>query len=842
MREACVAAVEQALQRELKPGESRGIERLIRLHMTLAARENTKEWRALSGTQRLNAAAERAARALVSDIAKAKQRIALMVPIFDRIEQTLNRAGTGPTDRLQAFSRLLASDPGTRDGAPMSVESSAIAQEKTAMGAMRKLLLSTNPRIMGLFEDRAGMRDLMREIYGEHTGNASAAEGAKKWKEYADEARDRYNAAGGDIGRLGEHYFPQHHDPYLVARGGLAAWTAKLMPLLDRDKFLENDGSRMSDDRVKTFLKNAYDTIINDGKPTYQDMKVQPDMLNKDMFAKNSYGYGLFADRNAQHRQIFFKDADSFMQYQAEFGGHSLWSMMEQHVRRMARDTAVLEGFGPYADQAFAYFNEREARAARNAHGDQAKAIDRAENFNQLLYNEVTGRNADRSTAVSNFMLGLRNVLTGLRLEKVVLTAMGDEAGMYATCLANKIPYSSVLLKEAKLLTIERRSDRETLEGCGLGLGSMIGSLNRWGGELYGHGWTGRFANAMMRISGAERMWDTRRQAIGAELMYKMGQVTRRVQSVDSLTFADHGVLARKGITQSAWDTMRAAELDTDGRVTPGTIGMIPDEKLGPNAAALKREATTQLMAHVLDEAGMGVMDTGARQRAFVKNLPVVGGLAASDAGRSFLLFKTFSTSMMLKHWSRLASMGTLGSKAGYAAALSVYGTVIAAAMNSVRAMLAGQQPPDFSTGRPWMEAVLRGGGMGYFGDFLYDAENSNGNTFTESLGGPVMTAGADVWNVTGAAAAKALKGERTDEGANLIRLARNNMPLTQLWYTSAVFDHLLWNAMQEAANPGYLDRLEERQAKYGREYWWHPQEAIPQAGPDISKAWGGSQ
>lgn len=841
MREACIAAVQTALQRDLQPGEARGIESRIRLHMNLLARRGGDEWRSLSGSQRLNAAAEAAARALVSDIAKSKQRIALMVPVFDRIESALNASGMKPTDRLRTISRLLAADPGTRTGAPMSIESSAIAQEKMALGAMRKTLLATNPKVMGLFENAAGMRDLMREIYGEHTGNATAAEGAKLWKKYADEARDRFNAAGGDIGKLGEHYFPQHHDPYLVGNAKLQPWLAKLVPLLDRDKYLENDGTRMTDARVREFLTHAFDSIINDGKPSYQDMKLQPDMLNKDMFGKNSFGYGLFADRNAQHRQIFFKDADSFMAYQSEFGGHSLYSMLEQHVRRMARDTAVLERLGPYADQAFAFFNEREARAARQANSDKAKSIDHAEAFNQLLFNEVSGRTANTPTAVSNFMQGFRNVLTGLRLEKVVITAMGDEAGMFATAFANKVPYGRVLLREAQLLTpLTNREHRERLEGAGLGLQSMLGSLNRFGGELYGHGWTGRFANAMMRVSGAERMWDTRRQAIGAELMYKVGQVSRRVEKVDNLSLEHHGVLARKGITQSAWDTMRASELDGDGRITPETINQIPDEKLGANATALKRDAATQLMAHVLEEAGMGVMDTGARQRAQLGQ--ATGGATATSTGKSLLLFKTFATSVMLKHWARMASMGTLGSKAGYLSALALYGTAIAATMNGVRALLAGQELPDYSSGKTWMSAVLRGGGLGYFGDFLYDAENSNGNTFIESLGGPVATAGSDLWNVTGAAAVKAQKGERTDEAGNLVRLARNNTPFTQLWYASAVFDHLLWNAIQEEANPGYLDRLEERQAKFGRQYWWHPNETLPHAGPDPYKAIGGSQ
>lgn len=840
MKIVCQAAVTEAIGRELKQGEADGITARILKWQNLLGKRDNATWRSLSGSQRLSAAAEAAAKEIISDLAKKKQRINLMVPVMDRIENSLNGVGVTPDrplERLKALGRLIAWSTSNKEGTGLALESSAMAQEKLALGQLRKALLATNPKVMGLFEDKAGLHDLIREIYGEDTKNPVAREAAESWRSYTDEARDRYNANGGDIGKLGEHYFPQNHDPYRVGQARLETWLSHLLPLLDRDKYLRLDGTRMSDKEVRTFMTHAFDNIINDGASKYEDMKLQPDALNKDMFAKKEFGYGLYADRNAHHRQIFFKDADSFMAYQQQYGGHSLYSMLEQHVRRMARDTAVLERFGPYADQAFAYINDREARAARGLASDKLRKINAEESFNKALYDNATGRTLHADTRGAKIMQGVRNVLTGLRLEKVILTAMGDEAGMYATALANKIPYGQILVNEAKLLNPADRSMRRDMEAAGLGLQCMLGSMNRFGGELYGGGWTARFANVMMRVSGAERMWDTRRQAIGAALMYHMGQLSRELDGVHQINETEHGVLARKGLTQSAWDTFKAARLDHDGRLTPKQIWEIPDENLGPNATALKREAATALMAHVHEEAGMGVMDTGVRQKTLLQVKS--GGLTTSEVGRSILLFKTFASSVMLKHWNRMGSMGTLGSKAGYGAALGLYGTAIALTFNSVRNLIGGVNPPDLTSVKTWAGAVLRGGGLGYFGDFLYDAETSNENTLLESLMGPVGTAASDVWNVTGVAAFKAAKGERTDEGANLIRLGRNNMPFTQLWYASAIFDHLLWNNLQEAANPGYLDRMQERQAKYGRTYWWNPHDTLPDQGPNFGAAVG---
>src|SRR5271155_4235937 len=309
MQAKCGEAVAAALGRPLDQSERKGIDARIRLERVLLARKGGDEWRRMSGTQQLRAAAEAAAGKMIADVAKAKQRVGLMVPIFDRIENELNRGpqptAKNPTARQDAISRRLAPDTGKAGG--LSIESSAFAQEKMALGRLRSVLQASHPKFLGLLEDKQGMSDLMHEIYGEDTGNAVAKAAAKAWKENADEMRDRFNTVGGDIGKLGEHYFPQNHEPYRVGNAKLPAWTQFLMPLLDRDKYLQPDGTRKTDAEVKDFLGHAFDNIINDGKPTYADLQApQPDMLTPNLFRKTQSGYALYADRNAQHRQIFF--------------------------------------------------------------------------------------------------------------------------------------------------------------------------------------------------------------------------------------------------------------------------------------------------------------------------------------------------------------------------------------------------------------------------------------------------------------------------------------------------------------------------------------------------------
>lgn len=233
----------------------------------------------------------------------------------------------------------------------------------------------------------------------------------------------------------------------------------------------------------------------------------------------------------------------------------------------------------------------------------------------------------------------------------------------------------------------------------------------------------------------------------------------------------------------------------------------------------------------------MGAMDTGPRQRVML-SFGTQKGTVQGELLRSALLFKSFSASMMTKHWGRASTMPTTGAKWAYMSRLIVAGTIASAVGIEVRSLLAGQNPRNTLEPRFWGEALLRGGGLGFYGDFLYDELNSHDNTLIPSLAGPLGTTAEDVWNLTGAAAFKHGKGERTEELPNLVRFARSNIPVLNMWYTQAAMDHILWDSMQDATSPGYLDRMQAKAYNQrGTTWWWDPQDKVPQQAPDLKQA-----
>lgn len=832
MKGACIEAVQAAIGRGFGPTEAKGIDDGISLQMKLLARKDPEAWKSLSQTERLTQAAEAAAQQMVAAVQKKQQRLLLTIAAHDRLENYLaDQNIVKPGDKLRALSNVL--DFNTKGADFTSAGSWAKALQEETFANLIDTWSASHPKFFGLFEDRAGTRDLVREMWGEDTKNPAAKAGANAWGKAMDELRDRYNAAGGDVGKLDEWHYPQHHSQIRIAQAGVEKWLNDLMPLLDRTKYLHEDGSQMSDGEVRNVMTGAYDSITTDGQ-------------NK-VDGSRPAGYGMAANRGSEHRVVLFKDSTSYLSYQGLYGEKSLWNVLTGHVRNMARDVAVSEVLGPDPDKLFGTLNQRTHLEELRADPTAAAKLNKAKIFNEKLLDYTMGRQQVVDTELHARFQAFRNFMTAVKLPKVIITALSDEAGMAATSFANKIPYGAAFTRELQTLKPVDHTNRSIMERNGVGLNSMMGGLNRFGMEDYGSGWTGKLASWIMHASGAERMWDARRQGLSSVLMSYVAKVTREHENFADINRADHGVLADKGVTESDWQVWKRAQPETwndvtggsQAMVTPKSIAAIPDEAIAHlgDPQALRRHASTQLLAHVLEEAGMGAMDTGARQRVTMQ-IGTTKGTIGGELLQSVLLFKSFAASMMMKHWARAASMPGAGSKFGYVAPLIVYGTALAALGNQLRNVLAGRDPDNMASPQFWGAAALRGGGLGFYGDFLYDEFTEHDTSLIAALGGPGATTAEDVWKLTGAAAIHNMRGERTDEGANLIRFAKGNVPVLNLWYLQSAMDHILWNHMQEAASPGYLERMQAKaEGTKGTTWYWQPGEHAPDRAPDISTA-----
>jgi hypothetical protein len=835
MKAQCIQAVAQAIGRTLTQQELKDIEARVRRQLQSMAREDQARFLSLPANARLLEAGQRAAAELVHEATLKKVRVALTIMAHDRVQAYMKDAAARGIDKLDALDRLIAFKADGKSGV-QSAETRARSVRDNALRQLLDAFEASDPKFFGLLENREGVRDLTREMFGEQTGNAVAKKGAAAWHTVAEALRKQFNAAGGDIGKLINWALPQHHSQLRVAKAGRDAWIADILPKLDRGQYMKDDGSRFTDAEMQKFLGDVWETIATGGVN-----KIEPGQVR---------GAGMRANRNADPRALHFRDADGYLDYQTKYGERDLYGVMVAHVGRLAKDVAMLETFGPNPDHAYAYFRDLAVTEGAKANPRSAGKLKERSTKLDNLYDFVAGR----TQPVANEYIArgfdtLRNWLVATRLGSAFVTSFSDEATLYLTAHINNLPEMQVFRNELAAMNPANKVEKRLAQRAGLALETMIGELNRFGQDGLGASFSSKLANTTMRLSGLNAITDARKRAFGVTMMDAIGSLTRTVADVKKLDPTDWRMLRSKGISDKDWAVWRLAEVekwnDTNSTMlTPESIARIPDADLA--AAGLtpkdRQEGVLKLLGAVLEEVDVAVISPGARERAMM-GAGIQRGTMKGELARSFWLFKSFPMAMITRHWMRGNGMETAGGKAAYIASLVIATTVLGALSLEVDQVLQGKDPRTlnpFAKGgvRDILAAVLKGGSLGIYGDFLFsEATQGKQQSPMAAVAGPVGGLVEEALNLTQGNFVQLMQGKETHAGAEAIRFIKGNTPGANLWYAKAALDHLIWNQAAEYLSPGYLSSMRSRaRREFGQDFYWGPDSAVPTRGPDLSR------
>jgi len=840
MKPKCATAVRAAAgTRQISDAKLRAIDDALRSTMRDLAREDRQRWQTLSRDQRLSEATARAMERVQAEAALKEYRATLQVL---RTAETGERIDTqiklGKVTQSQGLIRDIENTgdyiAATRNESIAGLTDLIDAAEsKDKTGALRNLGM----RVFDL-DNPAMTADVVREVFGNadgSTGNVAAKKAAEAWLKVIEGMRQRFNAAGGAIGKLGYGYLAQAHDAVRVMEAGPKAWAEKVLPLLDREQYVKEDGTLMSDAEMTAMLEGAHDTIATGG-----DNKTEPGQYG---------GSGARANRGSDHRVLHFRDGDAWMGYMTEYGQGSLYDAMVGHIGRMAKDIGLVERYGPNPEQQFRVQSD----IARRADGAGTKKNRSAGNTPDAYWSIVSGKSGTpENRVIAQFGQDVRNIQTAAKLGGAVLSSTTDVATIAASLHYNRLPYFDMLANLGKQFSSEQR---QFLQAHGVIGESLSSTLNRWTGDNMTNSLTGRVAASVMKLSFMNAWTDGLRGAFSATMM--QGFAKKVGKAWGDLDAWDQYLMQRKGITEADWSIIsQAAPTDRNG------VGYLTHDAIAAVDDAAARQAATKWMAFVSDEAQFAVVNPDLATRAIVTGGGQPGGTVRGEAMRSFMQFKSFPIAMLTRHWRRVfeTPQGLEGAPAGYGAntaggaainrtavlaALNVSLTMIGAIVMQNKAIVAGKDPYDMTEGKFWMRAFTQGGGAGYVGDLLFkDPTEQHGSSVEQGLGsilGPAAGAAAGLVGDLGVVNAwEAAKGKKTHAGAEALRWVNSQLPYVGLWQARAAWDHWFLHNAQEAVNPGYLARMKQRAQKdWGQGFWWGPGEAAPDRAPDMSHAVG---
>lgn len=806
MKDQCKQAVAQALGKQsLTAQEAANIEARVNETMRNLARRDVQRWRNLSDAERLTEASKQVAIDIQEQLAR-KHKIAAQ----DILTQSKNIAALdhGRLTAMEVVDRMVAAH-GDMSGI-QSINSKARAIAAIYRGDLVDFYTNVKGAT-GIFTDAELVQKIVRERFGDSTGDPLAKKISDKMGDVFETMRERFNRNGGDIGKLDNWGMPQTHNLAKIAKAGKDAWVSRAESLIDTSQYVHENGNYYSQQEIRSLLEYTYDTLSSDG-------------ANKIDIGRQRAGGGTskVTNRNAESRVLHFKDANAWLEYQNEFGGMQFVDLVEAHINGLSKDIALVENLGSNPKTALKILMD----AAENKdwskgidHGTTEKSRKRA----QVMFDEFNGGNTPQSQVLANLGLAYRSLNVASLLGGTTIASIADQATIAKTAHVHGLSYRQTFGELVSQLNPANKADRELAHSLGLATEEMLGSIARWSddGLTATHGKSEKLARVssalatqVLRVSGLNALTSASKVGFTKMLMNKYGTLSRS-KAWNQLDAMDRELLENTGLNERAWQVFQLAEpvVDRKGNqlMSARSIYEIPDNKLTAfgDPKRVKDEVASQLQAHLMDEQGMAVIEAGLRERTWLQ----VGakGTITGEIFKGITQFKSFSTAFVLRQGSRTFSREGLKGKAAYGVPLFVTMTLLGGLVVQLRELINGNDPLTMwdsddpkKTGAFFIRSVVAGGGLPVLGDILAAGVDTSGRDANSFIAGPMGSDFTTLLGLTIGNITQYNEGRDTNFGNEAFRYAKGKIPAQNLWYTKAAINRMVFDNIQDTIAPGY--------------------------------------
>lgn len=741
---------------------------------------------------------------------------------LEKVQQYVAEQSVVTKTKNEAVARLLVT---RRDG--RSIASSVEAKSKGiyslhAAPTMYQLAQKLNSKMAGWGIDKAAELEVLKGLRGEG-GDPLAKSIAEQFTYF----RDRAVKAGNEIGLLENWGNPQAWDAYAALgkaksveeiNARRAEFVDDFFARADRDAYANHTGKVMTDEELRAYIASTFTSITTDG-------------ANKAAPKRGSSGVSKMM---AAERQLFIKGADGFQFLNDKYGAKSTLDLINGHFNALSKLIAFTEEFGPNGDKVIENVLESNVANAAETGGKYA-AERRMADLVKAEMNATLGNVSIADMKMARAFAGARN-LQVLKLGSASISSIADNGNILSAALFGE--GSAVRFYQNRLKQISSpKATKFAAVQSGIAADVIYHNAYSSFTDMMNKGWTGAAASATNTLSFLSMLTRTRKEAFREMRLHALTDVFKASESMpDNL---NGKIMKGHGITDADYALFRKAALaKADGEtVTPRDVADLSDE--GASLAAEKMAGMTIMdtASGVIEQSGWGRLITGRGKNE--------KGTWRGELIESFWMFKGYPLNAVYRMIDGYRLRGGLNG-AAYTAASMLLTTLFGAVALQLNDMKSGKDPRTVEDHRFWLAALMKGGSLGVFGDFLY-AKERFGKGALETAAGPlagdVLTAAsivrgaAEAGGLIGVGDTDEAKEAGKDVGANILRLVRTNTPLLGLWYTGAAVDHAFTYQVQDLLSPGYTRRMERRsQKEFGQKWWWSPNDAIPARAPDLEE------
>jgi hypothetical protein len=299
--------------------------------------------------------------------------------------------------------------------------------------------------------------------------------------------------------------------------------------------------------------------------------------------------------------------------------------------------------------------------------------------------------------------------------------------------------------------------------------------------------------------------------------------------------------MERNGITAEDWDVIRATKIyDPSGYNQLRPTDLFKRTDL-PDAERIRLHGLVGDMMNKIILEGVPENTTLSRvalARALKRG--TVRGEVAAFGG----MLKSFPVAIYQIHLrTYYREMDLKAGKAGYLPAYVLGSAGAGMLALQLGALAKNEGFHDMSNPAAWGAALLKGGGLGIMGDFLFSNVNRFGGGMADTLAGPFFGLASDITNLTIGNLQKALQGDGTAALVEAIGFLNSWMPGTRIWYLRALKERLIIDWIMLEVDPAARAKMRRRERalrRAGRPSFWPAGTPMSRAKmPDFSTAFG---
>jgi len=765
---------------------------------------------------------------------KIKQRNALEdeIRIRNTVEYVLREFPDNPAEGLTAI--LVGSDL-QKVGSRASVALAQLSEYRMLVSAFQEKLRQNN--LVEFFAtanediDRRVSRTIWQLGEGKKVTETvkEIIDLAKIMSDFSESVRKKLNNLGANIDKLPGWIVRQTHDPMQIRNA------ADVLKLKDNKNVAEYTGGvDRNFNAWKEYIKpklaeRTFDGV--DNKDEFLAFVWNSLVKNNHVLAEGSSG--VFGSRDvttklAAKRVLHFNTSDDWFDYNSKFGSGNLRESFFFGLNNAGRNIGMITTLGTKPKQNFQLIKSSIAKQLTKQ--NKLKYVDQI-GKNEDIYNYQFAEIDGSVNTISNFSAAkwsaiTRSILSMAKLGGAVVSAMAD-IHLYAKELSyqGRTYLGGVAEAMGNLAKIKNTAKkREIAEQLGFMADNLIYDLAaRYSvGDNLSRNFT-KIQRTFFKLNLLN--WWTNTLKEGAMLGMSNFVAKQRNIVFANLEPEFKRLISHFGIDEKLWNTIRKLDVEKagdgkeffsvrniDNLSKEQILDLMNMKKATQRQIDLYRDTLkAKVSGMFLDRSTYAVIEPDARTRAFMKQ-GKMAGTGMGEAMRFFFQFKAFPLAILQKAFGREMSFIKDGqyAKGVFGMASLVVGAGIFGYISmTAKDLLRGKSPKDPTKLDTFYAAMLQGGGLGIYGDFLF-SKTRTGAEVMATVAGPFATEALNAVQ----AIKYGIRGEKDPALRQAYKSVVGNIPFLNLFYLKTAFDYAIGFQMMETLSPGYLREMERKMKK----------------------------